>query len=90
MRILGANFTFYLLRRGHHKHLKPTNLLERLNQEIKRRTHLVRIFTDQACCLRLVRALAVETTEEWGDESRHLDMELLRAHRKPASAAHAA
>ena len=77
-----ANFTFYRLLRSHHKHLKSTNLLEWLNQEIKRRTHLVRIFTDEACCLRLVRALAVETHEEWIDANRYLDMELLRAHRK--------
>jgi putative transposase len=31
--------TFYRLPRQHHKHLKSTNLLERLNEEIKRRTH---------------------------------------------------
>lgn len=70
-------FTFYRLPRGHHKHLKSTNLLERLNQEIKRRTHIVRIFTDEACCLRLVRALAVETHEEWIDANRYLSMEPL-------------
>ena len=57
-------FTFYRLPREHHKHLKSTNLIERLNQELKRRTHIVRIFTDEACCLRLIRALAVEQHEE--------------------------
>jgi putative transposase len=36
--------TFYRLPRAHHKHLKSTNMLERLNQEIKRRTQVVRIF----------------------------------------------
>mgnify|MGYP006191520133 CR=1 FL=1 len=41
----------------HHKHLKSTNMLERLNQEIKRRTLVVRIFPNTASCLRLVRAL---------------------------------
>lgn len=71
-------FTFYRLPRGHHKHLKSTNLLERLNQEIKRRTHVVRIFTDEACCLRLVRALAVEIHEEWIDANRYLNMQTLR------------
>lgn len=71
-------FAFYRLPRSHHKHLKSTNLLERLNQEIKRRTHVVRIFTDEACCLRLVRALAVETHEEWIDANRYLNMEPLR------------
>ena len=71
-------FAFYRLPRAHYKHLKSTNLLERLNQEIKRRTHVVRIFTDEACCLRLVRALAVETHEESIDANRYLNMEPLR------------
>ena len=77
-------FAFYRLPRAHHKHLKSTNLLERLNQEIKRRTHVVRIFTDEACCLRLIRALAVEIHEEWIDANRYLNMEPLReALKKP-------
>ena len=78
-------FTFYRLPQAHHKHLKSTNLLERLNQEFKRRTHIVRIFTDEACCLRLICALAVETHEEWIDGNRYLNMEPLRALlKKPA------
>jgi hypothetical protein len=36
--------TYYRLPLSHHKHMKSTNMLERLNQEIKRRTHVVRIF----------------------------------------------
>jgi putative transposase len=40
---------------------EATNMRERLNQEIKRRTHVVRIFPHLESCLRLVRALAVET-----------------------------
>jgi transposase-like protein len=56
-------FTFYRLPRQHHKHLKSTNMLERLNEEIKRRTHVVRIFPNPEACQRLVRALAVETHE---------------------------
>jgi len=71
-------FAYYRLPQAHHKHLKSTNMLERLNQEFKRRTHIVRIFTDEACCLRLIRALAVETHEEWIDGSRYLNMEPLR------------
>jgi putative transposase len=75
-------FSFYRLPRQHHKHLKSTNSLERLNQEIKRRTHVVRIFPNTASCLRLVRALAVETHEEWIEGTRYLNMELLREHKK--------
>jgi putative transposase len=89
---IDETFAFYRLPREHHKHLKSTNMLERLNQEIKRRTLLVRIFPDEPSCLRLVRALAVEIHEEWVDENRYLDMELLREHLKrlTASQPHAA
>jgi transposase-like protein len=74
--------TFYRLPRAHHKHLKSTNMLERLNEEIKRRTHVVRIFPNAASALRLIRALAVETHEEWIEATRYLDMQLLRDHKK--------
>lgn len=74
--------TFYRLPRQHHKNLKSTNLLERLNEEIKRRTLVVRIFPNTASCLRLVRALAVEMHENWIEAIRYLNMEDLREHKK--------
>jgi putative transposase len=74
--------TFYRLPRQHHKHLKSTNLLERLNEEIKRRTHVVRIFPNAESCLRLVRALAVEMHENWLEAHRYLNMDDLREHKK--------
>ena len=81
-RAIEETFTFYRLPRAHHKHLKSTNLLERLNEELKRRTHVIRIFPNEASCLRLVRALAVEQHEEWLEGARYLDMEPLREERK--------
>ena len=74
--------TFYCLPRGHHKHLKSTNMLERLNEEIKRRTRVVRIFPNTESCLRLIRALAVETHEGWLEEHRYLNMDLLAEHKR--------
>ena len=74
--------TFYRLPLAHHKHMKSTNMLERLNQEIKRRTHVVRIFPNAESCLRLVRALAVETHENWLEAMRYLNMEHLKEHKK--------
>jgi putative transposase len=71
-------WTFYRLPLAHHKHLKSTNLLERFNQEIKRRTLVVRIFPDEGSCLRLVRAVAAEQHEEWMEGSRYLNAHLLR------------
>jgi putative transposase len=74
--------TFYRLPLAHHKHMKSTNMLERLNQEIKRRTHVVRIFPNAESCLRLVRALAVETHENWLEAIRYLNMDHLKEHKK--------
>jgi transposase-like protein len=76
-------WTFYRLPVAHHKHLKSTNLLERFNQEIKRRTLVVRIFPDEASCLRLIRAVASEQHEEWMEGSRYLNTDLLREQSKP-------
>jgi len=76
-------WTFYRLPVAHHKHLKSTNLLERFNQEIKRRTLVVRIFPDEASCLRLIRAVAAEQHEEWMEGSRYLNADLLREQIKP-------
>jgi putative transposase len=87
---VGETLTFYRLPLAHHKHMKSTNMLERLNQEIKRRTHVVRIFPNGESCLRLVRALAVETHENWLEATRYLNMEHLREHKKEALRALAA
>jgi putative transposase len=76
--------TYYRLPLVHHKHMKSTNMLERLNQELKRRTHVVRIFPNTASCLRLVRALAVETHENWLEGTRYLNMQHLIEHKKEA------
>jgi transposase-like protein len=82
-------WSYYRLPLAHHKHLKSTNLLERFNQEIKRRTLVVRIFPDEASCLRLIRAIASETHEEWMEGSRYLNMDLFKEQVKklPALAA---
>ena len=75
-------FTYYRLPRQHHKHLKSSNMLERLNEEIKRRTYVVRIFPNAESCLRLVRALAIETHENWIEANRYINMDDLREHNK--------
>ncbi len=63
---------------SHRRRIRTTNGLERLNQEIKRRTRVVRIFPNREACLRLVSTLAVEQSEEWVTGRRYLDMRELR------------
>lgn len=76
--------TYYRLPHQHHKHLKSTNMLERINEEIRRRTRVIRIFPNGSSCLRLVRALAVETHENWIEAIRYINMDLLKEHKKEA------
>lgn len=70
--------SFYHLPIQHHKQIKSTNLLERLNEEIKRRTRVVRIFPNGESCLRLIRALAVEMHERWLTDNRYLNMSFFK------------
>ena len=67
--------TVYQLPESHRKKMRTTNLLERENEELKRRTRVVRIFPNEMSCLRLITALAIETSEEW-QSRRYLDMSL--------------
>ena len=45
--------------------VRTTNGVERLNQEIKRRTRVCRLFPNEASCLRLVTAILMEIHEDW-------------------------
>jgi putative transposase len=58
----------------HRPRIRTTNGLERLHEEIKRRTRVVRIFPNPESCLRLVTALCIEQSEEWVSGWRYLDM----------------
>ncbi len=58
----------------HRRRVRTTNGVERLNQELKRRTRVVRIFPNRASLLRLVTALAMDQSDEWGSGRRYLDM----------------
>jgi transposase-like protein len=55
----------YALPESHRKRMRTTNMLERQNQELKRRTRVVRVFPHAASCLRLVSALLIETSQQW-------------------------
>lgn len=55
----------YSLPETHRKRMRTTNMLERQNQELKRRTRVVRVFPNGASCLRLVSALLIETSQDW-------------------------
>jgi putative transposase len=75
----------------HQLRIRTTNGMERLSQELKRRTRVVRIFPNREACLRLVTALAMEQSDEWISGRRYLDVTLLTdLHHEPLPTALAA
>jgi len=62
---------------GHRRRLRTTNSLERLNEEIRRRTRVVRIFPNRKSCLRLVASICMEKSEEWETGHRYLKMDVM-------------
>jgi putative transposase len=62
---IDETFTFLKLLRTRHRSLISTNVLERPNEEIKRRTRGVRIFPNVQSCLRLIRALFFDVPDNW-------------------------
>jgi len=54
--------------------LRTTNGMERLNEEMRRRERVIRIFPNEAAALRLIGALLAEQHEVWSTGKRSFDM----------------
>jgi transposase-like protein len=67
-------FTVFSFPRDHQRRLRTSNFLERLSQEIKRRTRVVRVFPNEKSCLRLISAILMEIGEEWEYGRLYLEM----------------
>ena len=63
--------------KDHRTRLHSTNPLERLNKEIKRRTHVVGIFPNQNAIVRLVGALMLEQNDEWAVTRRYMTLDTI-------------
>ena len=72
---LPQGLTVFDLPVAHQKRLRTSNGLERVNQELKRRTRVARVFPNEASLLRLVSALLAETSDEWESGKIYLNME---------------
>ncbi len=69
-------FTVFTMPSRHRKKLRSVNTVERLNEEIKRRTRVATIFPNVEVCLRLVTAVAMEISDDWeGAGRKYLQMD---------------
>jgi len=71
---LPEGFTVFSLPQGHQRRMRTSNMAERVNQEIKRRTRVARIFPNIASCERLVTAVIMEISEQWQAGKNYLTM----------------
>jgi putative transposase len=60
---------------SHRRRLRTSNLMERLNREIKRRTRVATLFPNEASLLRLVSAVVIEIAEDWETGRIYLSMD---------------
>jgi transposase-like protein len=72
---LPEGFTVFALPYHQRRRLRTTNMVERLNREIKRRTKVASLFPNEGSLLRLVSAILMETSEEWETGKVYLNME---------------
>lgn len=68
-------FTVFAAPVSHQRRLRTTNVLERLNREVGRRTRVATLFPNDASLLRLVTAVVMEISEDWETSRRYLSME---------------
>ena len=56
------------------RRLRTANIAERVNEEIRRRTRVARIFPNVASCERLAGAVVMEIAEEWMANAVYLNL----------------
>ena len=62
------------LPKKYRRRLRTTNMQEHLNEEVRRRERVIRIFPNDESALRLIGALLAEQNETWL-ERKYLDMQ---------------
>ena len=79
MRILEEGFddavAILSLPEKYRKRLRTTNSVERLNEEIRRRERVIRIFPSRESAVRLLGAVLLEIDNKWAGGRKYLDMD---------------
>ena len=69
------SFSVFKRPKEHQKKVRTSNMAERTNKEIRRRTRVVGIFPNDASCLRLISSILVETHDDWLQGNLYLKKE---------------
>ncbi len=69
-------FNYKAFPTSHHRRIRTTNVLERVNKEIKRRTKEVGAFTNDASLVRLAVSILMNIDEEWITTRKYLNMDV--------------
>jgi putative transposase len=85
---LEDSLQFYSLDTFDARKISSTNVLERLNREIRRRSRVVGVFPSEDSYVRLITCYLIEYSEDWGTSRSYIKQETieeLRARQKPAA-----
>jgi len=70
---------FFNFKEIDHRKISSTNILERLNREIRRRTKVVGIFPSMDSYIRLVTSYMIEYSEDWSSSRSYINPEIVNA-----------
>lgn len=63
-------FQYCMIEETSYSRLKSTNMLERVNEEIRRREKVIRIFPNNDSAIRLIGTLLIDIHEDWSSNQR--------------------
>lgn len=75
---LEDSLQFYHFEQVDHRKISSTNMLERLNREIRRRTNVVGVFPNQDSYIRLVTSYLMEYHEDWSAGRSYINPKILQ------------
>ncbi len=79
---IGDALTYLSYPGSHHARIRTTNMLERLFEEVKRRTRVVGVFPNERSAATLATEIALRSSERWALK-RYLTMDALEAAKNP-------
>ena len=74
----------YALPEPYRKRLRTSNSIERLNEELRRRERVIRIFPNETSMIRLMGSVLMEMHEKWITGKKYFDMERYEADKEEA------